>query len=210
MRANLRTRLLACAVMIMMAGGFRALAVDEVEPDNDDSSGAVTFTAGVDVLDGDFNSSPASVDYWSFTASAGSTYHFHAYELGCNTIINGAHPDLAMDLEASGGGVLATSDVSGDCTGSFNGAEDITWTAPSTGIYYIVIYEATGSTSLSQSYQVTSTEAMPEPLRATRTPSLVAVTVTPTWPSTSSADCSNSGRAPSSSTSPPVMATAMA
>jgi UDP-N-acetylglucosamine 1-carboxyvinyltransferase len=57
---------------------------------------------------------------------------------------------------------------------------------------------------------VTSTGPRPAPLRTTRTPLLVTVTSAPTWPRTSSAVCSNSGRAPSRVTSPPVIATAMA
>src|SRR5664280_859256 len=57
---------------------------------------------------------------------------------------------------------------------------------------------------------VTSTGARSAPLRATRMPSLVGVTVTPACASTSSALCNNSGRAFCNSTSPPVIATAMA
>ena len=57
---------------------------------------------------------------------------------------------------------------------------------------------------------VTSTGARSAPLRATRMPSLVGVTVAPACASTSSAACSNSGRAFCSSTSPPVIATAIA
>ena len=56
----------------------------------------------------------------------------------------------------------------------------------------------------------TLTGLMPAPLRATRMPSLLAVMIAPAWVSTSSADCSSSGRAPASCTSPPVIATAIA
>ncbi len=54
------------------------------------------------------------------------------------------------------------------------------------------------------------TGSMPWPLRATRMPLLVVCTVTPVLASSSSAVFSSSGRAPSSRTSPPTAATAMA
>ncbi len=57
---------------------------------------------------------------------------------------------------------------------------------------------------------VTSTAAMPAPLRRTRIPSGTCVTSAPVVASTSRAACSRSERVFSSTTSPPVIATAMA
>ena len=56
----------------------------------------------------------------------------------------------------------------------------------------------------------TVTGRIPAPFLATRIPSLLTVMTAPASVSTSSADCSSSGRAPESCTSPPVMATAIA
>jgi hypothetical protein len=56
----------------------------------------------------------------------------------------------------------------------------------------------------------TVTGRIPAPFLATRMPSLLTEMTAPACASTSSADCSNSGRAPESCTSPPVMATAIA
>ncbi len=57
---------------------------------------------------------------------------------------------------------------------------------------------------------ITSTGSSAPPLRVMRMPSLVGVTLVPVCARTSSADCSSSGRAFWSRTSPPVMATAIA
>ena len=57
---------------------------------------------------------------------------------------------------------------------------------------------------------VTSIGLIPDPFRATRMPALVVEIWAPACAKVSSADCSSSGRAPSSNTSPPVIATAIA
>ena len=63
---------------------------------------------------------------------------------------------------------------------------------------------------LAAAISTVATGLMPAPLRLTRMPELVGVISAPVPEITSSAVCRSSGRAPSRTTSPPVIATAMA
>jgi hypothetical protein len=107
-----------------LAATTAAFAVNEgSEPFNNDSSGAINFfvpdslTGG---LQNDGNPSIA-IDYFTFSATGGVTYAF----------TTSGSVDPAVDIEDSTN-ILVQHNTAGH--------ENFTWTAPSSGTFYVVVY----------------------------------------------------------------------
>lgn len=113
-----------------------AFGATESEPNNDRASadGPISFP---ETLTGQFFNDGGAIqeDYWSFSATAGSTYTFVG---SLNTNLGGG--DIALDLENSAGGVLASEDENFGMD-----AETLEWTATAAGTYYLVVWNASGT-----------------------------------------------------------------
>jgi hypothetical protein len=147
--------ILLSLVLVLSASAF---ALDETEPNNTSGS-AKAFNIG-DSLRGGFPGSWGSEsgsywDYWSFTAVSGTQYTFAGTSNGSflNTL------DLALDLENSGGTVLASADS--DSSGT-NESETLVWTATGSGTFYLVVWEATANnTNAISSYTISTSQGGP-------------------------------------------------
>jgi hypothetical protein len=92
-------------------------------------------------------------DYWSFSATGGVQYRFAATPIGSSFL----YPlDLALDIEAAGGALLARADA-----GDAHASETLDWTAPSSGTFYLVVWEATGYKNPGASYSVSASILAP-------------------------------------------------
>lgn len=144
-------RIFASILAVMVMAGS-ALAINESEP-NDARIQANAFTIG-DTLTGGLpggfggdSSGDPIVDYWSFSATNGTSYTFFASSNG-----SGIAPlDLALDIENSGGTILDSVDDTGN-----NQSETLTWVAPSTATFYLVVWKATTGQNAISTYNVTT------------------------------------------------------
>jgi len=120
-----------------------SLIGDQMESENNDmrelADGPILFNGNlIGGLPGSYGGdSPFPQDYWRFSALADKTYTFKAIAENCNEIISPL--DLALDIENTSGTIIATKDSFGDCD-----SEILYWDCPSTGTYYLVVWEATG------------------------------------------------------------------
>ncbi len=144
------TRFFAAAIATATALVSTAFAVTESEP-NDVRAFADTVGSFPATLNGTLANDAGSFgtydDYWSFTATAGSTYDFAAS--GGSFVFP---MDIGLIIENGSGTQLTLVDSLGD-----NAGENLSWQAPSDGTYYLAIYEATATLSTS-TYTVNITE----------------------------------------------------
>lgn len=146
-------RLMTLALLSMLATA--AWALNESEP-NEGIPQANPFTIGDTLVGGlpeGFGAEGSSppLDYWSFSATAGIQYTFNG------TVVNGGIQslDIALDLE-NNSTILASAD-----NGAGNQPETLNWTAPSSGTFYLVVWEATGTINAFARYNVTTSQGAP-------------------------------------------------
>lgn len=107
-----------------------------------------TLTGGLPGIYGGDSSFPQ--DYWVFTGVAGHQYEFVANPQNSSFV---APLDLALDIEDSGGTVLVSQDDNGDHL-----SETLNWTCPADGTYYLIVWEATGTSNAIAWYTVNCTD----------------------------------------------------
>ncbi|GAB4315732.1 MAG: hypothetical protein Kow0059_07930 [Candidatus Sumerlaeia bacterium] len=142
-------RVISIAALLFVLLAASVQAVTESEP-NDARIQANAFTIGDTLqggLPGSFGGDNPPVDYWSFSATGGQQYSFNATSNG--SFISPL--DLALDIEDSGGTVLVSKDDNGA-----NQPENLTWTAPSGGTFYLVVWEATATQNAISTYTVST------------------------------------------------------
>lgn len=113
--------------------------ITESEPNNSRfDPGVKSFTPGDTLrggLPGGYGAEGTSPqDYWSFTATSGTSYTFVGNPK--NYLVNAL--DIDLDIENSVGGLVASATLGGD-----NQVETLNWTCTISGTYYLVIYEGT-------------------------------------------------------------------
>lgn len=146
-----RSALLVAGLLV----GVASMAAAQTESEPNDSRGSAnpmnafntTLTGG---LPGSFGNTgnPFFEDFWSFSAVNGISYNFAA--TGGNVVFP---MDIGLEIQNSAGGVLVTRDNNGDNLG-----ENLTWVAPSTGTFYLIVYEATNIANGGASYTVNATQ----------------------------------------------------
>ena len=91
-------------------------------------------------------------DYWQFSATAGYSYKFTALPQNCSIYVSPL--DLALDIEDSVGGFVVSQDTGGDCV-----QEVLNWVCPSSGTYYLIVWEATSTPQAISWYYVVCEES---------------------------------------------------
>jgi hypothetical protein len=134
-------------LLVVCVCGLSGLAfgLGETETNNDRSEANGPFSFP-DTITGNLqNDGGGIVDYFEFSATAGNSYQFYG------TITGGAlGADLGLDIENSSS-ILATADANGD-----GQPETLNWSAPSSGTFYLVVYEATNTPNGISSYNVSA------------------------------------------------------
>lgn len=157
----------ALALVVGLASPGLAGNIYETEPnDFRQDSGVLTFIPGIDGLYGDLHGFSANDDYWEFTANAGSQYTFVANAINCSGFTDPM--DIGIEIRNASGGVVAYSDFGFSCQN-----ETIVWTPSSSGTYYVVLYEATGTPTFITTYRVDIFVSGPSP-SPTNTPTPTA------------------------------------
>ena len=128
------------AIFLLALGVWANQTESEVNDTRGSADGPISFnetlTGG---LPGSYmGDSPNPQDYWSFIATAGHSYTFTANPQNCSTMVSPL--DLALDIENSSGGIVTQVDAGGDCD-----SEVLNWSCSSSGTYYLVVWEATGT-----------------------------------------------------------------
>lgn len=89
-------------------------------------------------------------DYWQFSATGGTSYTFVGNPI--NYTLQALDIDLA--IENSTGATIATATAGGD-----NVPETLNWTCSSSGTYYLIVYEGTGTTNAFAYYDTVTSVA---------------------------------------------------
>lgn len=156
-------RIALAAALLPAALPASAQNLFESEPNDSPSDFFVqVFNPATAALRGDFDDCQNIVceDWWEFNATAGNTYTFLVRTISCSFLVDVADPGFYV-ANSSGTPVSAFVDVFGDCAN-----EGLTWVAPSSGTFYLVIYEATGTPTTG----IVDYEAIPNVFTPTPTP----------------------------------------
>ncbi len=157
-----RFAVLIVVLVLFALGPRRVKAVNESEP-NDSIGTANPFTIG-DQLFGDLADPPAPFyDFYSFSANAGYRYLFVGNPISCTTFVPSLSMNIALQVRNGANTILATAAVQPDCL-----VENLIWTAPSAGTYYLVVYEQDSNQTINGvTYRIdTYIQATPTPTPA--------------------------------------------
>ncbi len=145
------------SVVFISLVSFAALANQTESEPNDDrgsANGPIVFneviSGGLPYINGGDSFFPQ--DYWRFTGTEGKTYTFYATAMNCSVYVSPL--DLALDIENSGGFLLAAKDDGYDCD-----PESLSWNCSTTGTYYLRVWEATGTIQAAAWYTVNCQES---------------------------------------------------
>ena len=146
-----------CLAAILCLVAFAWADQTESKP-NDNIGGAdgpISFnevlTGGLPGSYGSEGTSPPQ-DYWQFSATAGKTYTFTGVQQNCSIIVGGL--DLALTVVNGSDVTQKQQDAGGECD-----SETLVWTPTSSGTFYLVVWEATGTPSGIDYYKVTCEES---------------------------------------------------